>query len=192
MALGYTPDWWSLLTAIEHVTRVTSTTVDAAAEALRVPFYEGKIKSRYRGQPNGRIPAEQWYGAAIWSDGFVEFSEHPHTPLLGRPHGRPRHLVEVWRADVLKVWPEPNDLPETGETWVAAAPAPQAADAPPLAAKRADKQTLESAARAYIHATYPCGIPAGKTDKMIAAEYTGNTGTQISERTVRRARTGDG
>jgi hypothetical protein len=72
-----------------------------------------------------------------------------------------------------------------------AASEPQAADAAPRATKPTanSKQTMESAAREYIATAYSEGIPAGKTDKMLVAEYTRN-GARMSERMMRRARTG--
>jgi hypothetical protein len=136
MAVGYTLDWWDLADAIRHVARVGGTTNEAAAAALWPPLREGKISSRYRGQPiankiavaygvaeGGEIPAGQWYRATIHRDASVEFGEPARTPLLGRPAGpdRPRHQVEVWRADVLRYWP-PVTAP--GESQPAVSPPP--------------------------------------------------------------------
>jgi hypothetical protein len=140
MPVGYIPEWWPLLTAIEHVRLVSETTISEAAVSLNIPLREGKIKSRYRGQPlggiaghyegwGGEIAPEQWYRAQVYADGSVEFIVN--FPTLERPFGlgRPRHHVEVWRADVLRYWPEPADPPTTGKQMAATALEPQGADA---------------------------------------------------------------
>jgi hypothetical protein len=137
MAVGYTPEWWPLLTAIEHVQRVAGTTIDVATEALMVPLREGKIKTRYRGQPlggiaghyegwGGEIAPEQWYRVTgLYPNGDVEFA--PNYPELRRI--RQRHQIEVRRADVLKWWPDPPEPPGTGEKVAAGASEPQATNA---------------------------------------------------------------
>jgi hypothetical protein len=135
MAVGYTPDWWPWLTAIGHVQWVTSAAIDAAVEALVLPLREGKIKSRYRGQPvrviggQGGVAPEQWYHATTFSDGTVKFGPDPRFPHLGAPHGlgEQRSEIEVWRADVLRWWPEPTDSPGAGEDVAVVTPEPRAA-----------------------------------------------------------------
>ena len=64
---------------------------------------------------------------------------------------------------------------------------PVPADKP--AAERAARPTMETAARNFIMVTYPNEIPAGKTDKVLAREYTESTSARMSARTMRRART---
>jgi hypothetical protein len=45
-----------------------------------------------------------------------------------------------------------------------------------------------AAARQHLATTYPNGVPAGVTNKMLAAEYRQSKGAPISDRTMRRAR----
>ena len=58
----YSPKWTLLLTAIEHVQRVTQGTVSEAHDALLPALCDGVVKSQFRGHPLGGIPGmiEGW------------------------------------------------------------------------------------------------------------------------------------
>jgi hypothetical protein len=102
LAIGYIPHWWALLTAIEHVQRVTGTDFAAAAKALVVAMREDAVTCRLRGRPDtsSLIPPERWYSATIESDGSVLFDEASPNPR----HAPERQHIEVWREDVLRWW----------------------------------------------------------------------------------------
>jgi hypothetical protein len=189
----------SLLGAVRFVVNATGESEDCVRTALIDAGITGAISAtgcqhssahpnlaRYFAHPvlSGRenVPSWAWSGPFDW-----------RASRVGR-----YDLVRIDRAEIGR-WlaparPKTADTAGTGEQVAAAALEPQAANAAPRAAKRPNgsKQTMEAAAREYIAATYPNGIPAGKTDKMIAAEYTTSTRAPMSERTVRRARTGKG
>lgn len=50
------------------------------------------------------------------------------------------------------------------------------------------KPTKRNAVALYIEGNYPNGIPADKSDKVLAKEVETSTGFSVDERTVRRAR----
>jgi hypothetical protein len=50
MAVGYVPEWISLLAAIEHVQRIAGGTLEAAWEALRPALRERVVMARFRGE----------------------------------------------------------------------------------------------------------------------------------------------
>ena len=195
MAAGYIPQWISLSDAIQHVQRVDHATFEQACKALILPLREGAIMSRFRGQEvggvsaqieglSGAVPNGWWYHATVSGDGRVEFAAERH---FGRRP--PRREIEISRSDLLKIWLEP--AAQLGQETTTAAPEPQTTDASPPGTEPGRppaKQTMQEAARAYIARVYPKGIPAGKTNKMIAAEYTNETKVPMSDRTVRRAR----
>jgi hypothetical protein len=133
---------------------------------------------------SGAVSNEWWYHATVSGDGGVEFAAERH---FGRRP--PRREIEISTSDLLKIWREP--AAQVGQEPTTAAPEPQTTDASPPRTEPghpAAKQTMEAAARAYIARAYPKGIPAGKANKMIAAEYTNDIKAPMSERTVRRAR----
>jgi hypothetical protein len=112
MVVGHAPEWWTFFAAVGHVERSNGITTEEAAKLLSALLYDGKIASRYSGVPGreGRIAAKAWHKARLWlSDGMVEFAGDPRFPRLSTPLGlgRPRHHVELRRADVLR-WTKPN------------------------------------------------------------------------------------
>ncbi|MFI4948005.1 MAG: hypothetical protein ACHQC9_04325 [Alphaproteobacteria bacterium] len=128
-------------------------------------------------------------------------SEQEHVVLkMGETHADWRQYFHKQRereeqiARVVR-WLELYQLVEErhGERWVQTARLKKAlADegGPDPCGASLPKQTLPQAVRKYITETYRDGIPAGKSDKVIAKEYKSHAGTNVSERTVRRARTG--
>jgi hypothetical protein len=164
-------------------------------------------------QPVATVLIEAGITGAISATGCLHSSAHPNParyfahPVLGDRQNVPAaawggpidwrlsrvgryDLVRVERAEIERWLGTAVDKSRT-EEQPGVGPEPQAADAVPRDAQRAarGKQTMEAAAREFIVATYPNGIPAGKTNKMISAEYTNETHAPMSARTVRRART---
>jgi hypothetical protein len=114
MPVGYTPQWISLLDAIEHVRLVSGGTIEEAWRALEVPLREGVILGRFRGQEvggietaylsvGGAVPHRWWYAASVFGDGSVEFG---NDRLFGRPP--PRREIEIQRSDLLQIWLAPE------------------------------------------------------------------------------------
>jgi hypothetical protein len=115
MSAGYTPQWISLLEAIEHVRMVIGGTIEEAWNALRIPLREGAVLSRFRGQEvggiaaaiegrSGAVPSSWWYDATVFTEGGVVFGAE-------RQFGRrsARHEIEIQRIDLLRFWPEPSE-----------------------------------------------------------------------------------
>lgn len=118
MAVGYVPEWVSLLDAIQHIERVAGGTRKEACDALLIPLREGAVLSRVRGQAlirgNGIHP-ERWYLATVFCDGSVTFADDPRFPHLRHPLGLGplRHQIEVRRNNVVKCWPAVGEPPAT-------------------------------------------------------------------------------
>jgi hypothetical protein len=109
MAADYLPDWWPLLTAIQHVARIRKRGRKDADQAVLGALYGGRISGRHHGQPKGPIARERWARATIYPDGTVEFLGDPRFPHLQPPFsGLPGFQIEVQRTDVLKCWPLPR------------------------------------------------------------------------------------
>jgi hypothetical protein len=110
MSAGYTPQWISLLDAIEHVRSVFGGTIEEAWNALVIPLREGAILGRFRGQAvggiaaaiegDGAVPSGWWYNATVARDGSVGFAD---LSVAGR---RLRREIEIQRSDLLKHWPD--------------------------------------------------------------------------------------
>jgi hypothetical protein len=122
--------------------------------------------------PRQAVPAETWGEDKDWQ-----------RSRLGR-----YSAVRIERAAI-------DHWLGTGKSQPAAAPEPPGGFArgyqqPPTAATHlsaAPRTAMQEAAYKFVMATYPNGIPAGKTNKALAAEYRDLTKGPMSERTMRRA-----
>jgi hypothetical protein len=196
-------EWCTIPEAIGHIRLADRCDEDSARQQLRAALIDGVLtplrwedalpEIRWpRGfRPTGSLtvpddlppcPDRHWANVKIdWQTGTVQDDWAEVEPC---------QRVLLMRRDVLsRFWPE---LLARGVETAAAPPEPQAAGAAPGESKQnaGRKQTMAAAARDFIAASYPNGLPAGQSDKLIAAEYTRNTGLLMTERSVRRARTG--
>jgi hypothetical protein len=196
MPLPVSP-WLSLLEAVLFVVDATGKDKSRVAEELIKAALTGEITAtgqlhlsaallrdpaRYFAHPalskRENVPPSAWGGKINW--------------VRSRIGGY--DLVSINRAEIER-WlatagPEPADTSGNGEKVALAVPGPTSgANAPEAMRPARRKQTMVAAASEYIATTYATGIPAGKTDKMLAVEYTRSTGARMSERTMRRART---
>ncbi|MGH7053820.1 MAG: hypothetical protein ACREE4_00275 [Stellaceae bacterium] len=171
-------EWMTLPEAITHVVSTDSCTETEARRQIQEALNDGELRlprwadraeppgsprmSRMQ-MPDDRTPqAGEWKAARIdWDAGTVlnEVSEY-----------RPGEWRVLWlsRVTVVSIW----------------RPATEAKAEPP---NPADNEVIKKSSKlkkiqSHIAATYPNGIPAGVTDKMIA------NATGTSERHVRRAR----
>lgn len=95
----------------------------------------------------------------------------------------PKIRLQRFAAWAARIWPVPPELAALGK------PEPLKPDKP--VAVPFQKQWPRAAAHDWLAATYPKGIPAGKSDKVLAREYrNANNDAPMSEHTMRRARTG--
>jgi hypothetical protein len=93
----------------------------------------------------------------------------------------PRELARQWLAAHCYPRPAPAHFDPTSR---AARPVQNQAAGHPAITRR----TKLGAVQSYIASAYPNAIPAGMTDKAIARSFEAEKKTQVSERTVRRAR----
>jgi hypothetical protein len=139
MATGYVAKWMPLLEAIRHVQRTAGGIPTDACVQLLIALRDGGVASRYRGEDvggiaaliegrSGGVPPARWYEAIVHDDGSVEFVDERRYPFP-RHLGLLRHQIEVRLIDLLRYWPEPAELPETGEQTAVTAPKSQASDA---------------------------------------------------------------
>lgn len=189
--------WLRPRQAARLVARTRNVSLGAALPILREAMVSGDVRVRWRA-PDAEAPV--YPPAHLWTSAQFDLEQDTVTAddqwRLDRGlRGQRQYDALQISADDLRDSLRRNHPASDRQRMKGANPQPKpSAASGGLGAgaqgkpKRRDKSTKLETVRKFLDRGYPHGIPAGLTDKEIARKFGAEAGVNISERTVRRAR----